>query len=87
MFQNLEHFLGLFRLSRYKGPILDARVELHEPRVRLAQTSNTTSLTRLNPFVPGFFFHCLSGHSLRQALFVYRLIVTTLIGTFLGIPS
>ena len=33
------------------------------------------------------FFRSFSGHSLRQALFVYRLIVATLIGNFLMIPS
>ena len=32
--------------------LLDARVELHEPRVRLVQTPITTSPTRLNPFPP-----------------------------------
>ena len=33
------------------------------------------------------FFRRFSGHSLREALFVYRLIVATLIGIFLMIHS
>ena len=32
------------------------------------------------------FFRRFSGHSLRQALFVYRLIVATLIGNFFDYP-
>ena len=37
---------------------------------------------------PNFFFHRFSGHNLREALFVYRLIGATLIGIFfMMIPS
>ena len=35
-----------------------------------------------NPLLPEFFFRSFLGHSLRKVLFVYRLIVATLIGIF-----
>ena len=41
----------------------------------------------LNPLLPESFFRRFSGHSLRQALFVYRLIGATRIGNILMIPS
>ena len=41
----------------------------------------------LNTLLPDFFFRSFSGQSLRWALVVYRLIVTTLLGNFLMIPS
>ena len=40
----------------------------------------------LQPLLPEFFFS-FSGHSLRQAFFVFRLIVATLIGNFFDDPS
>ena len=39
-----------------------------------------------NPLLLAFFPHSFSGHSLRQALFVYRLIVATLKGIFFDDP-
>ena len=38
----------------------------------------------LNPFLPGFFFRDIA---LRLAIFVYRLMVVSVIGNFLKIPS
>ena len=45
-----------------------------------------TNVTNLNPLMPELFFRSCSGHSLRWALFVYRLIVATLIGNFFDDP-
>ena len=40
----------------------------------------------LTLYGPNSFFHRFSGHNLRKALFVYRLIGATLIGNFLDDP-
>ena len=40
----------------------------------------------INPLLPEFFFRSFSGHSLKWDLFVYRLIVATLIGNFFDDP-
>ena len=37
-------------------------------------------------YLPNYFFRRFPGHSLRYALFVYRLIVATLIGNFFDDP-
>ena len=47
---------------------------------RLCQSVNLTL------YLLKYFFRRFSGHSLRQALFVYRLIVATLIGNFFDDP-
>ena len=43
-------------------------------------------LFSLTLYLLNSFFHRFSRHSLRQALFVYRLIVATLIGNFFDDP-
>ena len=55
------------------------------------QINKTTSDSRpcrksLTLYLMNSFFRRFSGHSLRQALFVYRLIVATLIGNFFDDP-
>ena len=65
----LSTLRDLFKLKA----LLDARVGLHEPRVRLAQNLLTTSPTRLKQRVaiiltlygPNSFFRRFSGHNLR----------------------
>ena len=47
----------------------------------------SVAIIKLTLYGPNSFFRRFSGHNLRYALFVYRLIGATLIGIILRIPS
>ena len=56
------------------------------PTVGILVANQIPAVEILTLYGPNYFFRRFSGHNLRYALFVYRLIGTTIIGNFFDDP-